>query len=112
MLILFWEPFVTLFINYCNKILDPSLPDDQEIIYERPLSNNFLLVFIQTSYYFNEVQCSIFFSFFQIIGEKDADGFYWGECGNRSGYVPCNMVSEVQVKKSKIIWVEKQFGKK
>ncbi len=23
--------------------------------------------------------------FFQIIGEKDADGFYWGECGNRSG---------------------------
>jgi RIMS-binding protein 2 len=34
----------------------------------------------------------------QIIGEKDADGFYWGECGNRSGYVPCNMVSEVQVR--------------
>ena len=51
----------------------------------------------------------------QIIGEKDADGFYWGECGgrwgwgskylnisiplsvSRSGYVPCNMVSEVQV---------------
>ena len=51
----------------------------------------------------------------QIIGEKDADGFYWGECGGRwgwrsaatpeylliylprSGYVPCNMVSEVQV---------------
>ena len=35
--------------------------------------------------------------FLQIIGEKDADGFYWGECGGRSGYVPCNMVSEVQV---------------
>ena len=33
----------------------------------------------------------------KIIGEKDADGFYWGECGGRSGYVPCNMVSEVQV---------------
>ena len=33
----------------------------------------------------------------QIIGEKDADGFYWGECGGLSGYVPCNMVSEVQV---------------
>ena len=33
----------------------------------------------------------------QIIGEKDADGFYWGEAGTRSGFVPCNMVSEVQV---------------
>jgi hypothetical protein len=33
----------------------------------------------------------------QIIGEKDADGFYWGECGGLSGYVPCNMISEVQV---------------
>ena len=33
----------------------------------------------------------------KIIGEKDADGFYWGECGNMSGYVPCNMISEVQV---------------
>jgi len=33
----------------------------------------------------------------KIIGEKDADGFYWGECGGLSGYVPCNMVSEVQV---------------
>ena len=29
----------------------------------------------------------------KIIGEKDADGFYWGECGGLSGYVPCNMVS-------------------
>lgn len=30
-------------------------------------------------------------------GDKDADGFYWGEVAGRSGYVPCNMVSEVQV---------------
>ena len=30
-------------------------------------------------------------------GDKDADGFYWGEVGGRSGFVPCNMVSEVQV---------------
>ena len=30
-------------------------------------------------------------------GRKDADGFYWGECGGISGFVPCNMVSEVQV---------------
>ena len=34
---------------------------------------------------------------FQIIGEKDSDGFYWGECNGYQGYVPCNMVSEVQV---------------
>eukprot|EP00095_Tigriopus_kingsejongensis_P012128 maker-scaffold560_size136926-snap-gene-0.23 protein:Tk12128 transcript:maker-scaffold560_size136926-snap-gene-0.23-mRNA-1 annotation:"rims-binding protein 2-like" len=33
----------------------------------------------------------------KIHGEKDADGFYWGETGNKKGYVPCNMVSEVQV---------------
>ena len=46
----------------------------------------------------------LFFSFLnflipmeQVRGDKDADGFYWGEVGGRSGYVPCNMVSEVQV---------------
>jgi len=39
----------------------------------------------------------------QIMGEKDADGFYWGECGKRSGYVPCNMVSEVQVRRQFLI---------
>ena len=29
----------------------------------------------------------------KIVGEKDSDGFYWGEAGNRTGFVPCNMVS-------------------
>ncbi|XP_035289716.1 peripheral-type benzodiazepine receptor-associated protein 1-like isoform X1 [Anguilla anguilla] len=33
----------------------------------------------------------------KVHGEKDADGFYRGECGGRLGYVPCNMVSEIQV---------------
>lgn len=33
----------------------------------------------------------------KVYGEKDADGFYWGEAGGLKGYVPCNMVSEVQV---------------
>ncbi|XP_054290498.1 peripheral-type benzodiazepine receptor-associated protein 1-like isoform X8 [Macrosteles quadrilineatus] len=32
----------------------------------------------------------------KVIGEKDADGFYWGECKGRRGYVPHNMVVEVQ----------------
>ncbi|XP_059484773.1 uncharacterized protein LOC132202027 isoform X15 [Neocloeon triangulifer] len=30
----------------------------------------------------------------KIYGEKDADGFYWGECRGRRGYVPYNMVME------------------
>ena len=33
----------------------------------------------------------------KVFGDKDPDGFYWGEMGGRTGYVPCNMVSEVQV---------------
>ncbi|KAM9001391.1 peripheral-type benzodiazepine receptor-associated protein 1 [Sarcophilus harrisii] len=33
----------------------------------------------------------------KVCGEKDADGFYRGECGGRVGYVPCNMVAEVAV---------------
>ncbi|CAB4058320.1 RIMBP2 [Lepeophtheirus salmonis] len=36
------------------------------------------------------------------VSSYDADGFYWGECGNKSGYVPCNMVSEVQVDDEKV----------
>jgi len=39
----------------------------------------------------------------KVIGDKDADGFYWGECGKRSGYVPCNMVSEVQVEDERML---------
>lgn len=33
----------------------------------------------------------------KVYGDKDPDGFYWGEAGGQYGYVPCNMVSEVQV---------------
>ena len=39
----------------------------------------------------------------QIIGEKDADGFYWGECNGVGGFVPCNMVSEVQVDDDRVL---------
>ncbi|XP_037292571.1 RIMS-binding protein 2 isoform X2 [Manduca sexta] len=31
----------------------------------------------------------------KVWGDKDADGFYWGECRGRRGYVPHNMVMEV-----------------
>ncbi|XP_071027333.1 peripheral-type benzodiazepine receptor-associated protein 1-like isoform X1 [Oncorhynchus clarkii lewisi] len=33
----------------------------------------------------------------KIYGDKDSDGFYHGELNGRHGYVPCNMVSEIQV---------------
>ncbi|XP_044849426.1 peripheral-type benzodiazepine receptor-associated protein 1 isoform X9 [Mauremys mutica] len=33
----------------------------------------------------------------KVCGDKDADGFFRGECAGRAGYIPCNMVSEVQV---------------
>lgn len=32
----------------------------------------------------------------QIFGDKDADGFYWGELRGRRGFVPHNMVTEVE----------------
>ncbi|XP_028049736.1 uncharacterized protein LOC105829483 isoform X5 [Monomorium pharaonis] len=32
----------------------------------------------------------------KVYGEKDADGFYWGECRGRRGYVPYNMVEELK----------------
>lgn len=32
-----------------------------------------------------------------MFGDKDADGFYRGECSGRVGFIPCNMVSEIQV---------------
>ncbi|TTG47520.1 Peripheral-type benzodiazepine receptor-associated protein 1 [Bagarius yarrelli] len=33
----------------------------------------------------------------KVYGDKDADGFYRGVSDGRHGYVPCNMVSEIQV---------------
>lgn len=32
----------------------------------------------------------------KVIGEKDQDGFYWGELRGRRGFVPHNMVSEME----------------
>ena len=33
----------------------------------------------------------------KVFGDKDPDGFYKGESGGRIGFIPCNMVSEIQV---------------
>ncbi|XP_069730018.1 peripheral-type benzodiazepine receptor-associated protein 1 isoform X10 [Phaenicophaeus curvirostris] len=38
----------------------------------------------------------------KVCGDKDADGFYRGECAGREGYIPCNMVSEVQVENNEM----------
>lgn len=32
----------------------------------------------------------------KVYGDKDDDGFYWGECCGRRGYVPHNMVEELK----------------
>ena len=48
----------------------------------------------------------------KVRGDKDADGFYWGEIGGRCGYAPCNMVSEVQVDDERVAQelLKVQFG--
>ncbi|XP_056138771.1 RIMS-binding protein 2-like [Lampris incognitus] len=33
----------------------------------------------------------------KVVGDKDSDGFYYGESGGLSGYVPSNMVAEIPV---------------
>ena len=39
----------------------------------------------------------------KIYGEQDADGFFYGESNGRSGYIPCNMVSEVQSDEQEVL---------
>jgi len=34
--------------------------------------------------------------FIRVYGDQDADGYYYGESNGRSGFIPSNMVSEVQ----------------
>lgn len=40
----------------------------------------------------------------KVWGDKDADGFYWGECRGRRGYVPHNMVMEVEGGQNRDRW--------
>lgn len=35
--------------------------------------------------------------FIKVYGEQDSDGFLYGECNGRAGYIPCNMVSELSL---------------
>jgi RIMS-binding protein 2 len=34
--------------------------------------------------------------YLKVYGDKDPDGFYWGELRGRRGYVPHNMVQEIE----------------
>ncbi|KAM3933650.1 peripheral-type benzodiazepine receptor-associated protein 1 isoform 5-T5 [Leptodactylus fuscus] len=38
----------------------------------------------------------------QVFGDKDADGFYQGQCAERTGYIPCNMVSELHIESEEV----------
>lgn len=40
---------------------------------------------------------------FKVIGDKDQDGFYWGELRGRRGFVPHNMVSEIDENQTNVI---------
>lgn len=33
--------------------------------------------------------------FRQLLSDKDPDGFYWGECRGKRGYVPQNMITDL-----------------
>lgn len=38
----------------------------------------------------------------KVFGDKDPDGFYKGECNGKKGYIPCNMVSELEVENEEV----------
>ncbi|XP_060532977.1 RIMS-binding protein 2 isoform X3 [Cylas formicarius] len=42
----------------------------------------------------------------KVWGDKDGDGFYWGECRGKRGYVPHNMVMEVDGNQSRDRWAD------
>lgn len=37
-----------------------------------------------------------------MFGDKDSDGFYQGKCLERTGYIPCNMVSELHIESEEV----------
>ncbi|XP_011480680.1 RIMS-binding protein 2 isoform X1 [Oryzias latipes] len=46
----------------------------------------------------------------KVYGDKDADGFYHGESGGLSGYVPSNMVAEIPVEDEYLKYLLMQQG--
>lgn len=39
----------------------------------------------------------------KVYGKEDDDGFFYGESNGRSGYIPCNMVSELQADDPEVV---------
>lgn len=39
----------------------------------------------------------------KVYGKEDDDGFFYGEANGRSGYIPCNMVSELQADDPEVV---------
>jgi len=39
----------------------------------------------------------------KVYGKEDDDGFFYGESNDRSGYIPCNMVSELQADDPEVV---------
>ena len=64
--------FVALF-NYDPETMSPNIDSVEE---ELPLLEGQIL---------------------RVYGDKDEDGFFYGEAKGRSGFIPCNMVSEIHI---------------
>ena len=63
------------------------------LIRDRTDSHTPLTVSKTFSSHSKETLCKLY----QVYGDKDEDGFYWGELDGRAGFIPYNMVSEVRL---------------
>jgi hypothetical protein len=41
-----------------------------------------------------------------VVGEKDDDGFYWGECKLKQGFVPSNMIAEMNINEAEDLFLQ------
>ncbi len=44
------------------------------------------------------------FSLSQVFGEQDDDGFYWGQCRLKQGFVPSNMIAEMNITEAELLF--------
>ena len=45
-----------------------------------------------------------YFSLSQVFGEKDDDGFFWGQCKLKQGFVPSNMIAEMSITEAELLF--------
>ena len=41
---------------------------------------------------------------FQVFGDKDDDGFFWGHCKLKQGFVPSNMIAEMNISEAELLF--------